>query len=147
MDAFVGNEGNQFASLASLHPLRIYLTSLPKFVQPNYLLFKKKRKKEISKLKIENEYVSFTDEVHRSTIANWFNELANILTSIKKRMQKHSRRYTRERKEAERKIWCFRVGYMQRGEREREERKWKMERNFSLSATVLRGRRSRNEEV
>lgn len=31
-------------------------------------------------------------------------------------MQKHSRR---ERKEAERKIWCFRVGYMQRGERER----------------------------
>lgn len=36
-------------------------------------------------------------------------------------MQKHSRRYTRERKEAERKIWCFRVGYMQRGERERGE--------------------------
>lgn len=32
-------------------------------------------------------------------------------------------------------------------EREGEERKWKMERNFSLSATVLRGRRSRNEEV
>lgn len=120
---------------------------------PTKLFSLQKKKRNIESENIENEYVSFTNELRRSRSIipfNWrFTD--DILSSIKERMQKHSRRYTRKRKGrrtgAERKICCFHVEFAARREKEREERKWKMERNFSLSATVLRGRRSRNEEV